>query len=287
MSLSRGVTSSMLDGFLNDTLNKVRSLENYIGEANLPINSETIAKQREAAIPVVSPGQLAKYELDPELGVGFTTHTSKDGSTRMMFTDPVENFTLKPRQVLNLPEVGQFTITSPFGLRDVGRGLEHGQAIDVVATDLNIRAFKDGKIVRVNNGAPAGLTDPATTASLGNSIEVLHNDGTLAIYGHADPMTNEQVESLLNKQVKRGDVLGSYKKGTGSGTNLHTKIYLTVAGALRFKALLDPSAFILKGNEAKYGFIPTLGKNGKIVNAVKNSNVAITKKGLGGILYRK
>ena len=122
----------------------------------------------------------------------------------------------------------------PFGLQEkfyVSQGF-HGEfshdypggiyAIDIaMPTGSNIHAAREGivldKSVKFTEGAPSYIFGDQV-----NFVEILHSDGTIAIYAH---LKMDAVFVTIGEEVRRGDVIGrSGNSGYSTGPHLHFAI---------------------------------------------------------------
>jgi len=93
-----------------------------------------------------------------------------------------------------------------------------------VPVGTDVRAMRGGTVSRVRNitgpGDPCYSGGDSSCANEGNSVEVRHDDGTVALYLHLERGTVTSGES-----VSRGDVLGqSGNTGYSTGPHLHVQL---------------------------------------------------------------
>lgn len=152
-------------------------------------------------------------------------------------------------------------ITDQYGVRDFGgRKGQHSNGIDFKTNNGKAVAVKDGQIVDVKLQGNGETIKPTEGAAAGYYVVVKHNDGSYGQYMHLDPMSDEQMQGLKGKSLKRGDEIWGYSKGSGSSTGPHVKFRLYGESP---KVNIDPSQAI-RGED--YLFIPDANGN----NILKN-----------------
>jgi murein DD-endopeptidase MepM/ murein hydrolase activator NlpD len=88
----------------------------------------------------------------------------------------------------------------------------------------NVRAMRAGKVLRVRYPSPPGsscyTSGSSSCANYANTVEVLHSDGTVALYMHLSKPT------VSNGQpVAQGDLLGkSGNSGWSTGPHTHVQV---------------------------------------------------------------
>ena len=143
------------------------------------------------------------------------------------------------------------TITDGFGIRNFkGREGQHSTGIDLITNTGKAVALKDGKIESVKlegNGLSTDVTNKKGEAisSAGYYVTVKHDDGTKMQYMHLNPMSPEEMKSLQNKSVKKGEVIWGYDIGSGSMTGKHYKVRL-FNGASAKDSYIDPTNLLFE-----------------------------------------
>ena len=155
-------------------------------------------------------------------------------------------------------------ITDPYGIRSFkGREGEHSTGIDYKTKSGKAVALKDGKIIDVKLQGDGSVISPSQGSSAGYYVIVKHTDGSYGQYMHLDPMTTEEMNALKNKEIKRGDKIHGYTKGSGSMTGVHVKFRLYGDDP---HVNIDPSQAFRGEN---YTFIPNkYGEN--IIKTINN-----------------
>jgi len=104
-------------------------------------------------------------------------------------------------------------------------------AVDfVMPVGTKVYAARDGVVVRTQSNSNRGGYDKKF-ASWGNFINIMHNDGSFAMYYH---LKKNGVIVKLGQRIKRGEHIG-YSGNTGytSGPHLHFTVYTTVSATSR------------------------------------------------------
>ena len=170
------------------------------------------------------------------------------------------------------------TITDPYGIRSFkGREGQHSTGIDLVTSNGSAVAVADGVIVDVKAQHSGGILDvtntnlndptqsqlfknasrtiqPTEGQSAGFFVTVKHPDGTYGRYMHLDPIDPSSAKSLIGKQVKRGESLGSYSTtGSGSMVGKHVKFRVFTDLSNSSKSHIDPTGYLLgKAQQSEY-----------------------------------
>lgn len=101
-----------------------------------------------------------------------------------------------------------------------------------------IHAARGGLVVTIESNFSRGGLDPDLLTKA-NHIEVLHDDGSIAHYGH---LRRHGSARTIGERVQAGDLLGYCgHTGYGSGVHLHFELTRARAGA---KPVSFPSAFV-------------------------------------------
>jgi murein DD-endopeptidase MepM/ murein hydrolase activator NlpD len=151
----------------------------------------------------------------------------------------------------------EIIITDPYGIRNFkGQEGQHSTGIDFETKSGKVIALKDGVITDVKLQGDGKIYHPSSgKKEAGYYITVKHDDGSKAQYMHLDPMSKEDMDSLKNKRIKRGEHIWGYTTGSGTMTGPHVKFRLFGEDP---RVNIDPSQAIRGQN---YNFIPD--KNGK------------------------
>jgi murein DD-endopeptidase MepM/ murein hydrolase activator NlpD len=110
-------------------------------------------------------------------------------------------------------------------------------AVDIALPDgTPVYAARDGLVINVRHdafrgGASAAMMDQA------NMVEVLHDDGTIALYGH---LHWDSIRVHIGQQVSRGESLGN-SGSTGFSTGPH--LHFVVVRNTGFTAVSEPIEF--------------------------------------------
>ena len=166
--------------------------------------------------------------------------------------DMAEGETLKKQQEVVIGD-RTITITDPYGIRGQNfknREGQHSKGIDIVTDNDRVISLTDGVVeVAALEGSPT-LVDTGKEKSGGYYLIVKNDDGTRSQYMHLDAMTPQEQKDIIGKRVKRGDDIGGYGVGSGSGTGPHVKyrVFTGEVGTQR-KTHIDPSAYITGNNE--------------------------------------
>lgn len=137
-----------------------------------------------------------------------------------------------------------YKITNLFGNRSgensvPGRGQgEHSNGMDMVgfSADGSVKnlpiALTDGVIVGINLQGNGSAISPTKGKAGGYIMDVKMDDGRIMKYMHLGEDVWGQKANLMNKKIKRGDILyeGDYSKGSGSQTGPHIKVSVTSVG---------------------------------------------------------
>jgi murein DD-endopeptidase MepM/ murein hydrolase activator NlpD len=132
---------------------------------------------------------------------------------------------------------------------------ESQYAVDIALPDgTPVYAARDGMIINVRHDAFRGGASPAMMDQA-NVVDVLHDDGTIAVYGH---LHWDSIQVHIGQQVARGQALGkSGSTGFSTGPHLHF-VVIRNAG---FAALSVPIEF------AGPSGVPVTPVTGKLLTA--------------------
>jgi major membrane immunogen (membrane-anchored lipoprotein) len=131
----------------------------------------------------------------------------------------------------------KYRVTNTFGIREgantvAGREGKHSGGMDLVGYDeegnkANMPiSLTDGKIVSIIRDGDGSVMDPTKGAAGGYTMRVLMGDGKIMTYMHLGEDVWKNKANLMNKTIKRGDLLyeGDYSIGSGSQTAPHIKV---------------------------------------------------------------
>jgi murein DD-endopeptidase MepM/ murein hydrolase activator NlpD len=211
---------------------------------------------------------MAKYQikyLNPTLNKKFRNNllykndvnknyleNSLSGSIGESLTYPsvskrVENnieYKLKEGDSLKINDI-QITVTDPYGIRNFeGREGKHSTGIDYKTSNGQAISLTDGVIESVSLDGDGSVIKPTEGSAGGYYVVVRNNDGTKSQYMHLNPMTKDEMDEMVGKQLKRGDTIWGYDEGSGSMTGPHVK-YRVFTGSSASKSHIDPTKYIL------------------------------------------
>lgn len=167
-------------------------------------------------------------------------------------------------------EGGGHVLTSPFGTRTLNGKTSTHQGVDLVGKGYTldyIVAYDDGTVTAALN------TCSGKTPSMGNYVQIKHNDGAVSIYMH---MKRGSVTVQVGDKVKRGQRLG-FMGNTGNSTGAHLHFGLQVGGKY-----VDPLPY-LQGGVGGDTVNVTLNK---IRPGAKGEQVKTLQRLLGGLGYK-
>jgi murein DD-endopeptidase MepM/ murein hydrolase activator NlpD len=155
---------------------------------------------------VLRPQQQGAWEYQP--------------SYRYMLGDPQAQH--KPPQPYRVPFATDLTFPVAQGFHGV---YSHNTPSSDYAVDIgmpegtDIFAARDGVVMDVSNDFFSGGTDKDKFLDRANLIRIVHDDGTMAVYGH---LRLESAQIPVGARVKRGQLIAkSGNTGYSSGPHLH------------------------------------------------------------------
>lgn len=134
-----------------------------------------------------------------------------------------------------------YTITNLFGLRSgknsvPGRSQEeHSRGMDLVGNTADGKtsnlpiALTDGEVVGITRHGSGEAIRPEQGKAGGYIMDIKMADGKIMKYMHLGKDVWDNKAKLMNKMIKRGDILydGDYSVGSGSQTGPHIKVSIT------------------------------------------------------------
>ena len=187
-------------------------------------------------------GTIKNY--DPNLATKYENYSTNRAANATLHQ--ISANSLADKSKIKLGNV-TLTVTDPYGIRHfAGREGQHSTGIDFCTSDGNAYALSDMTIQSVQvqkvKGFPDGaIMKPTEGQSAGFYIIAKNSDGTMSQYMHLNPMTKDEMNSLVGKKLKRGDKLWGYNIGSGSMTGPHVK-YRVYSGNQNNH--IDPSDYI-------------------------------------------
>jgi murein DD-endopeptidase MepM/ murein hydrolase activator NlpD len=112
-----------------------------------------------------------------------------------------------------------YTITQAYPMRISHTTPESEYAVDIAVPDgTPIYAAREGTVIQVRHDSFSGSTAPVMLDQA-NIVEILHADGTIALYGH---LHWDSIRVRIGQHVARGEYLAdSGNTGLSSGPHLH------------------------------------------------------------------
>jgi murein DD-endopeptidase MepM/ murein hydrolase activator NlpD len=229
--------------FLMNAQNGVSFVEGYGGtqvvpneDPNAAVQAEIASDMSQATPEVSTPDDMQMYN-DPDADP---------------IADPIDN-TADPKPATEVTPVKKgdeftmgdntVTITDPYGIRTFkGREGKHSTGIDYKTSSGNVVALTDGVIKEVKLQGDGSVMTPSQGSAAGYYIIVEQSDGTMAQYMHLDPMTPEEMKSLVGKPISKGEEVWGYSTGSGSMTGPHVKYRQYKKGTRAKTNHMDPSA---------------------------------------------
>ena len=236
-------------------------------------------------------GRVFYLSEDPEKSKNefkkvYDTKDEIKDTTEIKSKMPKENITgTKETKDLALKKQEQITIgnrtiniTDGYGIRGKdfkNREGQHSTGIDITTDNERVISLTDGVVeVASLQGSPT-LVGTDKEKSGGYYLIIKNDDGTRSQYMHLDAMTPDEQKNIIGKKIKRGDDLGGYGIGSGSGTGPHVK-YRVFTGEVGTQSAshIDPSTYISGNNEPpsppKQNLIVGEDEEGKFVETLIN-----------------
>jgi len=243
-----------------------------------PQTGEILKKENHPTFKMAIEGDIkAGYKAyrNKKTGKIYTFKEEPDKNKYEIFksTNMAEGETLKKQEEVSIGD-RTIKITDSYGVRGKDfkdREGQHSKGIDMTTDNKRVISLTDGVVeVASLDGSPT-LVGTDKEQSGGYYLIIKNDDGTRSQYMHLDAMTPEEQKNIIGKRVKRGDDLGGYGVGSGSGTGPHIK-YRVFTGDLgtQLETHIDPSSYITGSNtaEPKPKYIIGEDENGKYVETL-------------------
>jgi murein DD-endopeptidase MepM/ murein hydrolase activator NlpD len=116
-----------------------------------------------------------------------------------------------------------FTVTQAWPARSTHVAADSFYAVDIALPDgTPVYAARAGLVIDLRHDAFLGAVDP-TLLDQANVVEILHDDGTIAVYAH---LHWDSIRVRIGQQVARGEYLAdSGNTGFTSGPHLHFAVW--------------------------------------------------------------
>jgi len=195
------------------------AINNYLGPVELEV---TLSKSNNVASTPELPN---RFTLQPGQSdtlfqmAGVDQKKSWSYSLTYSYTigDPLATHNSKAVYLPPFAKGEQFAISQAFGGKFSHTDRQNKFAVDfVMPVDTAIHAARSGTIIEVNNDFYKSGTEKAYK-SRANSIRILHEDGSMAIYAH---LALEKAQVHPGLLVKAGQLIG-YSGNTGFSTGPH------------------------------------------------------------------
>tara|TARA_R100000742_G_C4279640_1_gene104910 strand:+ start:4753 stop:7404 length:2652 start_codon:yes stop_codon:yes gene_type:complete len=222
-----------------------------------PQTGEILKKENHPTFKMAIEGDIkAGYKAyrNKETGKIYTFKEEPDKNKYEIFksTNMAKGKTLKKQQKVTIGD-RTINITDGYGVRGKdfkNREGQHSKGIDMTTDNDRVISLTDGVVeVASLDGSPT-LVGTDKEQSGGYYLIIKNDDGTRSQYMHLDAMTPEEQKNIIGKRVKRGDDLGGYGVGSGSGTGPHIK-YRVFTGDVgtQLETHIDPSTYISGSNK--------------------------------------
>ena len=150
---------------------------------------------------------------------------------------------------LYLPPVApgsKFQISQAFNGQSSHHDQQNKYAVDIVMpVGTPVHASRGGKVMEVENDFYQGGTENQAYQSMANSIRILHDDGTMAVYAHLE-LEKAQVSPGI--RVKAGQLIG-YSGNTGYSTGPHLHFAVQINKGMELVSI--PFSFVNKEGETR------------------------------------
>jgi murein DD-endopeptidase MepM/ murein hydrolase activator NlpD len=182
----------------------------------------------------ISRGHAYQATLDPGARGALMTapHVSGEGKLRYSWTYALGS----PKAVHNPPRpyrapfaVGaSFTVTQAYPSRITHVTPDSAYAVDFALPDgTPVYAAREGTVINVRHDSFRGAPLPAMLDQA-NLIEILHDDGTIGVYGH---LHWDSIRVHIGQHVARGEYIAdSGNTGFTTGPHLHFAVWRNAGG---------------------------------------------------------
>lgn len=208
------------------------AINNYYG----PVEIEARLEQSDNVIS--SPELPKRFIVDPGHSkplfkmVGINEFKSWHFSLQYRYTigSPLAVHELNVAYLPPFAKNSKFRISQAFAGKYSHSNEQNFHAVDIaMPVNTAIHAARSGTVIEVNNDYYKNGTTQAFK-SRANSIRILHNDGTMAIYAH---LALEKAQVYPGLKIKTGQLIGySGNTGFSTGPHLHFAVQLNKGMAL-------------------------------------------------------
>ena len=178
-------------------------------------------------------------------GTGNATTSKFTLQYRYVIGQPLTNYVSSAAYAPPIAAGSRFQITQAFGGEFSHQDEQNHYAVDIMMpVGTPVHAARAGRVLEVNNDYFRSGTEQAY-ANEANSIRILHDDGSMAIYAHLE-LEKAQVEPGL--AVKAGELIG-YSGNTGYSTGPHLHFAVQVNQGMQLVSV--PFQFVDREGHAK------------------------------------
>lgn len=185
--------------------------------------------------PEITWGRTYQVTLDPGARQTLVTAPHVSGAGRLRYSWKVALGS--PKAVHNPPRpyrapfaVGEtFTVTQAYPTRITHVTPDTAYAVDFALPDgTPVFAAREGTVINVRHDSFRGAPIPAMLDQA-NLIEILHDDGTIGIYGH---LHWDSIRVHIGQRVARGEyIANSGNTGFSTGPHLHFAVWRNTGSA--------------------------------------------------------
>jgi murein DD-endopeptidase MepM/ murein hydrolase activator NlpD len=171
---------------------------------------------------VVEPGKSARlFKVHAQ---GHTGQRKFTLSYRYVIGAPLQDYVSSVAYLPPLAPVSRYEITQAFGGQYSHQDTQNRYAVDIMMpVGTPVHAARAGTVLDVENDFFVSGQQPAY-ADKANSIRILHDDGSMAIYAH---LALERATVQPGSKVQVGDLIGfSGNTGFTSGPHLHFAVQI-------------------------------------------------------------
>jgi murein DD-endopeptidase MepM/ murein hydrolase activator NlpD len=208
-------------------------LNNYQGMIEVEIslsrqdNASTVPTlpQRFVVAPGRSPMLFTAMAIDNRKPWGF------EANYKYMIGEPLPDYQNNALYQPPLAGGGRHQVSQAAGGEFSHSDPENYYAVDIAMPEgTPVHAARSGVVLEVNNDYFGNSTEQAYK-SRANSIRVLHDDGSMAVYAH---LALEKAQTYPGMKVKAGQLLGySGNTGYSTGPHLHFAVQINTGMALK------------------------------------------------------